>query len=81
MDKKGTDNSRVIPDPGSLEFQHVLLDPPNWVEHTNSDISMFAEAISTLLGFGIFGQPISAELVRYRESANAVMRERIVRGE
>jgi hypothetical protein len=58
----------------------ILLDPPDWPKLTNVEISLFAETVNTLLDFGIFRPPLTAELVNYRDAANAEMRNRISPG-
>lgn len=58
----------------------ILLDPPDWSKLTNVEISLFAETVNTLLDFGIFRPPLAAELVNYRDAANAEMRGRVSAG-
>lgn len=59
------------------DTNRILMDPPDWSKLTNVEISLFAETVNTLLDFGIFRPTLAAELVNYREAANAVVHIRV----
>lgn len=59
--------------------ERILLDPPEWPELSNDQLTIFVESVNSLLDCGIFRPTLAAELVRYRDAAGDEISTRIAR--
>jgi hypothetical protein len=55
----------------------ILLDPPDWPELSNDQLTVFVESVNSLLDYGIFRPPLATELVAYRDAASGEISARI----